>query len=657
MLAGAVAATAALIGSLVLAAPAAAVPAAAPAAVDAGIVQTAAGAGFNAENIISDALFYDGSALSSADIQAFLDAKIGSCSNGKCLNVLSTSISSRDAWYSAVTGDLVCSALQGGTMRVSELIYRVQVACGISAKVILVTLQKEQGLTTSSAPSDWNLQAAMGASCPDTAPCDPAYSGVGPQIVQGVRQLKIYKAGRFAKQPGVNFIGYSPNAACGGTNLNIQNYATAALYNYTPYQPNAASLAAGWGLGDGCSSYGNRNFFNYYTSWFGSTQASVDPCRGPAASAVTPASGEVITTDSLNGRAAPSTACPTILRLFDKGTILTRVGTFGGWTNVRVDGVYYWVSSDYLSAAPAPGFTSDRVQGADRYETAAAIAAQTNPNGSGTVYLVSGEDFADSVIGATIAAQTSSALLLTGSSGLPSSTASRLKALSPKRVVIIGGTSAVTLQVSAAVRALMGSGTTLERIAGADRYETARLVVSSGWKTTSTLYVAAGAAFPDALSATSIAAASGTPVLLVDGQATQLPKETTDLIRGLGVTSLVIAGGPQAISTSIEAQLKSTVYKVQRSSGDDRYSTSLALAQQAYPGATPRVFIASGSAFPDALAGSVLAAGAKSPLLLQPPACMIGSAKDFAITHGAKQITLLGGPDALSDAVASGVRC
>ena len=74
-------------------------------------------------------------------------------------------------------------------MRVSELIYRVQVACGISAKAILVTLQKEQGLTTSSAPSDWNLRAAMGASCPDTEPCDPAYSGVGPQIVQGVRRV------------------------------------------------------------------------------------------------------------------------------------------------------------------------------------------------------------------------------------------------------------------------------------------------------------------------------------------------------------------------------------------------------------------------------------------------------------------------------------
>ncbi len=283
----------ALLGSVLVAAPAAAVvpaPAdavAAPAAAaamagaptdagvrDAGIVKAAAVSGFDPESIISDSLFYDANAMSAAEIQSFLDSKIGTCENGKCLNVLQTAISSRDAWVSQATGQLVCSAIRGGTMPVSELIYRVQVACGISAKVILVTLQKEQGLTTSSAPSDWNLRAAMGASCPDTEPCDPSFAGVGPQIVKGVQQLKIYKAGRFGKQPGANYIGYNPNGACGGTTLNIRNYATAALYNYTPYQPNPAALAAGWGLGDGCSSYGNRNFYNYYTSWFGSVSVT-----------------------------------------------------------------------------------------------------------------------------------------------------------------------------------------------------------------------------------------------------------------------------------------------------------------------------------------------------------------------------------------------
>lgn len=238
------------------------------------IVPTADLTQFDPGNIMSDDLFYDDAAMTASEIQAFLDQRIGSCQNGRCLNIINTTISSRAARTSSSTGQLICGAIQGGTMHVSELIYRVQVACGISAKVLLVTLQKEQGLVTSRAPSDWNLNAAMGQACPDTAPCDPAFSGVGPQIVGGATQLKTYKAARFARQPGTHFIQYNPNAGCGGTNVTVANYATAALYNYTPYQPNRASLNAGYGLGDSCSSYGNRNFFNYYTDWFGSTQTT-----------------------------------------------------------------------------------------------------------------------------------------------------------------------------------------------------------------------------------------------------------------------------------------------------------------------------------------------------------------------------------------------
>jgi uncharacterized protein with LGFP repeats len=275
-LAASIAATAVVAGGLLAAAPAASADtvSAGTRTIDAALAPAPRMSltGFDASNLMDDAVFYDGAAMTANEIQAFLDQRIGSCQNGRCLNVLSAGVSSRPARYSTSTGALVCNAIQGGTMRVSELIYRTQTACGISAKVILVTLQKEQGLVTSREPSDWNLSAAMGQACPDTAPCDPAFAGIGPQIIAGVTQLKTYKAARFGKQPGVNYIQYNPNAGCGGTNLNIQNYATAALYNYTPYQPNAASLRAGYGLGDGCSSYGNRNFYNYYTDWFGSTR-------------------------------------------------------------------------------------------------------------------------------------------------------------------------------------------------------------------------------------------------------------------------------------------------------------------------------------------------------------------------------------------------
>ncbi|MFT4050871.1 MAG: hypothetical protein QM677_01325 [Microbacterium sp.] len=270
----------ALAVSLLVAAPATAVDASSSTsvvdaeAVGSSLVEAAAVTGFDAENIISDALFYDDDAMTAAEIQSFLDAKIGTCTNSKCLNVLSITANSEDAYYSQTTGDLVCDSLTGGTMMVAEFIYRVQVACGISAKVILVTMQKEQGLVTDTAPTDTELRAAMGHLCSDTAPCETSAYGIANQIFGGTEQLKKYKATAFGKQPGSNYIAYSPTSSCGGTTLDIENYATAALYNYTPYQPNAASLAAGFGLGDSCSSYGNRNFYLYYTKWFGSTQTS-----------------------------------------------------------------------------------------------------------------------------------------------------------------------------------------------------------------------------------------------------------------------------------------------------------------------------------------------------------------------------------------------
>ena len=351
----AVVAIVALIGSLVVAAPAGAVsgaPAsvsgasslAATSAVDSGIAKAVAVVGFNPENIISDALFYDGNAMTSAEIQAFLDQKIGTCRNGKCLNVLTVTAPSTKEYYSQTTGNLVCSAMKGGTMRASELIYRVQIACGISAKVTLVTLQKEQSLTTATAPTDTDLRKAMGHLCSDSAPCDPGAAGFVAQIMGGVEQLKKYKATAFGKQPGRNWVGYNPDASCGGTYLNIQNYATAALYNFTPYQPNAAAIAAGWGEGNLCSSYGNRNFYNFYTSWFGSTQGD-DTANSPigALDVVTAAPG----TFRVAGWAIdPNTSAPIAVHIY--------VGSVG--TAVTADKLRPDVAAAYPSAGGVHGF-------------------------------------------------------------------------------------------------------------------------------------------------------------------------------------------------------------------------------------------------------------------------------------------------------------
>lgn len=239
---------------------------------------------FDAGNLISDADFYNGNAMGQSEIQAFLDAKIGACNNGLCLNVLTENVASRSRLVSDSTGNLRCDAFQGGLLSAAAIIYRAQLACGISAKVILVTLQKEQGLVTSKSPSQPTLDRAMGQGCPDNSggTCSSLYFGFGNQVYSAALQLNTYRASRFSIQPGNNLIRYSPSAdpSCNGTVINIQNFATAALYAYTPYQPDPQALSTLTGSvpGDICAAYGNRNFWVYYNTWFG-----LSPAPGPIA--------------------------------------------------------------------------------------------------------------------------------------------------------------------------------------------------------------------------------------------------------------------------------------------------------------------------------------------------------------------------------------
>jgi len=228
-------------------------------------------AGFDPGHLIDDEVFYDGDAMTAEEIQRFLDDSIGECRTDTCLNVLRATLPGRERIVSDVTGETICDSYDGGELSAAEIIDRVQRACGISAKVLLVTLQKEQSLVAGRAargPDDAALGAAMGARCPDDAPCDPGLAGFASQVAQGAADLKSYSASDFMRQPGTHWIAYSPDPSCGGSDVTITNEATAALYNYTPYQPNAAALAATWGTGDACSSYGNRNFALYWELWF-----------------------------------------------------------------------------------------------------------------------------------------------------------------------------------------------------------------------------------------------------------------------------------------------------------------------------------------------------------------------------------------------------
>ena len=240
---------------------------------------------FNPGLIISDAAFFDYASMSVAQIQRFLESKVPTCNarEGEPACLRNYTVNSPAVEETPNN----CTAMPDrGLITAAQLIFNVAQACKINPKVILVMLEKEQGLVTSKRPL-WTADPtkpnrrydfALGADCPDTpAGCSQSSAGFFWQVFKGTRRMNYYVANTTdypMYQPGNRKVFYHPSASCGSSRVQIQNKATTILYTYTPYQPNASALNNLYGGGDACGAYGNRNFWRYYTDWFG------DPVAG-----------------------------------------------------------------------------------------------------------------------------------------------------------------------------------------------------------------------------------------------------------------------------------------------------------------------------------------------------------------------------------------
>ena len=154
---------------------------------------------------------------------------------------------------------------------------------------------------------------------------------------------------------------------------------------------------------------------------------------------------------------------------------------------------------------------------------------------------------------------------------------------------------------------LPSTGLEITRVFGLDRYETAA-AVGAIWQEAGTVFVATGAKFPDALAAGAAASAYGVPVLLV--RPDSVPESTRLLLERLAPTTIVLAGGPAAISVAVEDQLRAlTGATIEREGGLDRYETADLLTGDAWDGyVSDRVWVASGRDFADPLIASTAAA-------------------------------------------------
>lgn len=307
----------------------------------------------------------------------------------------------------------------------------------------------------------------------------------------------------------------------------------------------------------------------------------------------------------------------------------------------------YTVRVHVNDARGAPqGFCPDRIGGSDRFDTAVRVARAASP-GAKAVVLASGTDagMADALVAAPLARKRTAALLLTGASQLPESVSADLRARRATSATIVGGTGVISANVESQLRAL--GVTTIERIAGRNRYDTAaKVAVRIG--ASPDVLVASGlsGAMADGLVLSGPGAALARPVLLVTSDG--IPAETTWALGKVGAARSVVAGGTGVVPDAVMRQLPAP----RRLAGSDRYATGVAVAQWARSLMPAReVLLSSGqpTALVDTLSGGQFGRITLYATAVTMPA---STARWLDAAPDLEGVTVLGGTAAIGELVA-----
>ena len=313
---------------------------------------------------------------------------------------------------------------------------------------------------------------------------------------------------------------------------------------------------------------------------------------------------------------------------------VSHIGSHGGNEDGRpqVSGDrVVWLGHDgtdweVYTAVPA-GLTTTSIAGANRYATSVEVSKRAFPTGANAVVIATGENWPDALGGSALAGALGGPILLTRKTALPSEVAAEIGRLKPKGAVILGSTAAVSAGVENALKAMFGADY-VTRIGGANRYETARMIAQETVRYLDVhgtydghAFVATGANFPDALGASPLAAAGGWPIFLVN-PAGGADAATIAAMKVAGVTKAIVLGDRRAVSDASKGAITTGVPCVtERLAGPNRYDTAVTVAAYgvAHAGLSwNRLAIATGTNFPDALAGGVLQGKDSSVLLLTP---------------------------------------
>ncbi|MBQ1903010.1 MAG: cell wall-binding repeat-containing protein, partial [Ruminococcus sp.] len=302
-----------------------------------------------------------------------------------------------------------------------------------------------------------------------------------------------------------------------------------------------------------------------------------------------------------------------------------------------------------------------RLAGAGRYATAVEISKAGFPDGSDTVVLAYGLNYADALAGVPLAKAMNAPILLTTLKTLPAETLAEIERLNAKKVIILGGTSAVSADVE---KALTDKKLEVERIAGTTRFETAAKIADKMQqqnenKAPTDVFFVYYNGFADALSVSAAAAVKGAPIVYLTTNGALNPDTAAylaDLKKAGSVKNAYVIGGTSVISDDMATKAANALglAKATRVAGANRFETCVAVNEKfADVLGGDMLCVATGMDFPDALAGGVYAALNKAPLFLINGKLKTSNLNDkqkaYLIEKKPSSITAFGGTSVVPD--------
>lgn len=307
------------------------------------------------------------------------------------------------------------------------------------------------------------------------------------------------------------------------------------------------------------------------------------------------------------------------------------------------------------AAAPVQRSVSGwgRVYGQHHFDTMSKVS-QTGWSASENVVIATDANFWDALAANSLAGALKAPVLLTSKGSLSRQTLDEIRRLGAKTAYVCGGPIAISSHVDDQIRS---AGCSVRRVYGQDQQGTSLKIAElvHSMRPVSGVIVATSRTFQDALSSAPYSYANGVPVLICNSGSNVLSGDILSFVRSVKPSFAMIAGGPIAVSSSVEGQLSSSgVSTVERVYGQTEYETSNEIAKWCLShGMTgSAVGVATGLTFYDALTGAGLCGTNNSVLVIASNdnrVCLT----DFISAHR-QEITggyVFGGSIAISDSV------